>query len=156
MNPSLSAPPAPRPPSIRQALLATFGAVEPTLFVHPRQYSDAFLTWLQQPSEQSLLKWHAPQRAAYRQEAFALEEVFHTSAFLRYGDNLTRFQHRKGPEISGPLSQEFLLDFQDFQSAHHFQRAHRRTSQAYQAALSPNQQLRSLLDSDASDFGYQP
>lgn len=156
MNQEAFQSPAPRPPSIRQALLAVFGAVEPTLFVHPRQYSDAFLTWLQAPSEQSLLKWHAPQRAAYRQEAFALEELFHTSAFLRYGGNLTHFQRLLDLGTTGPLGMEFLQDFQDFQSAHHFQRVHRRTSQAYQAALSPNQQLRSLLDSDASDFGYQP
>lgn len=70
--------------AIAVALRNTFGVCEPTLFVHPRQYSFAILPWIQFPNERSWDKFGEPERTAFFREVFELEQLFHVTAASRH------------------------------------------------------------------------
>lgn len=110
-SPSAQPLPQPNPFRLRQGPLAlayVYGRTELPLFVSPVLYSEAIALWLAPPQDhERFLAWSSvPRRAAYRREAYELGAVFHTSAFLRNGDDLTRFRQALGLNQYSPTDPE--------------------------------------------------
>lgn len=147
-HPSLT-PPPPRGLSVKQALFALFGRTQPSLTLHPLRVSPlAAEPWLLNAGERSWSKLPARHRAAFLREVCELEEVFHTSAFLRSGAIHTRYLKALGlipyapevqmisPQVSASLLKELHQEFQTFQAIN-------------PEILSPNQQLSQAFSSDS-------